>query len=166
MPIIDCPAAKHYREMRKLIHHIVRSFVRTRGGDYGEYLSIALEAYTKAARSWDESKGPLSKRIAYAVYHALLSEVRRLAKSGRFTERNFTDLKRSFSSVPCLQREDSLSGLDGDAALAVEVALSAVPQLTERPDGAREMVVEFLMELGWTQRRVSEAFQQVRRALA
>ncbi len=163
---IQCPAARHYGDVRRLIHHIVRSFVKTRGGDYDNYLSVAHEAYIKAARSWDESKGTLPKRVAYCVYRALLSEVRRLASSGRFTEQSFTDLHREAYEVPGAIRNRDLDLLEGDAALAVEVALTAVPEWKMSADGARELVVEFLLELGWTPRRVGEAFEQVWRAIA
>lgn len=153
-----------YADCEKLIHCVCHSFHRRAGGDYEELLADANAIFTSAYRSWTPAKGPLNKRVAYAVWQGLTERRRRAARRHRVARQlplaeavdGQTPDPRADAPYPRLTR--LLNGLGGDARAAAEVVMNTA-------HNTRRTLTRFLLDAGWAAARVMEAYRELREAL-
>lgn len=144
-----------YEQHAKLLYHIAHRFYRRFGGDKDVILAEANYHFVTAYRSYEASKGSLSKRVGYVVWRGLLKPIQREASRGK-------KLRRKEAALDLLGgKEDSglwrrLQALGPDAREAVKLILEP-PAVS---DG--HLLIDFLMRLGWSGERVRRAIREVR----
>lgn len=162
-----------YKDNEKLIHAVCHNFRRKTGdhrnggliyADYDELVGEANALFVMAYRTWDPTKGPLNKRIAYAVWGGLTETWRRTCRRrrvlnqlplGEGCEVDMVDPPQQESPYADLFRR--LDGLSGDALAVADVVF--------HKRKTRRALTRFLLDLGWAVVRVFEAYKELREAL-
>lgn len=182
------PVAETYNDVEKLIYHICYLFQRRNGGDFEELVSEANLTYMKVYESWEPDKGSkFSTYLATCIYRRLLDVAsyewrRNCIRTGVTSESSDAhhstcfavpidgiDLKDDYQEF----NEDSLfEGFSSDARLVINLVLDAPKDLldTVRSKGGeirnwRSTIKEFLSDMGWTAKQITESFNEVRSVL-
>jgi len=169
------PRRASYEHVEKLLHYICCRFQRSHGGDYDDLFSDASEAYCIAYNTFDGTRKNFSGWVYYRVWVGLQ---KCLAARRKQTAHETYGLKMEALAALDDGPYSLLAEVSNDAAVVLRLALEPPPDIValmkereheepaEKPvDRRRGAIMTFLLELGWTWRRVAESFAEVREAL-
>lgn len=167
MPATICPQTETFRDLEPLIRKVVGAFARRykrhHGRDLDELFAEACWHYQRAAASYDPARGSFRKRIVFSIWTGLLETHRSLYAAKRRRVRCVEE--EGLRLAPDRQRFDLrrvLFEASPDACRAVTVALE---QGRGKAASQRSAVMSVLLDLGWSMRRVLEAFGEVKALL-
>jgi hypothetical protein len=167
------PAAEVWSELERMVHSLCHQFRRRYGGDHEELLSEALLHYWSGYVTFNPEKGGLTKRIGYVIWHGLLDTKREQAKEALLREPMPEDITLT---VVDLDEEPLTTGMSPDAAYLVGLALSPpldvraevrdLAKKRSRNSALQDALAQWLLGLGWTWKRIREAWDEVSFALS
>lgn len=182
---ITTPITETYLDVEKLIHHICNLFRLNHGGDFDEMVGEANLIYMKVYEKWRRGRG--SKFTSYlctSIYRRLLDLKRISIRKSKIWNTSINDFERENArSVDDLSiMEDKKSQFDtndffeeltADARVILQFALEEPKELKEKVIARgghnrrnwKTTIKEYLKEIGWTARRITESFEEIRRAL-
>jgi hypothetical protein len=162
-----------YEDVEHLVTRTVADFIRRYGGDYNELRGEAHAMFMLAYNRFepDRFQASFSTYVRWVVWKGLLELQRRTMRhKGKvsFTDADL-DLHHASRDFNLLEFLDDLSD---DAATLVRLVLDTPRGLAciiERegatPQVYKSVLKEYLSGLGWTGKRVTESFKEIRKAL-
>ncbi|MBU1067226.1 hypothetical protein KKE60_05535 [Patescibacteria group bacterium] len=178
----DAPVdpAEGYELVRNLIFDQVHKFSRRYGGDFDELVGEANLAFVKGHNQFITGMRPSGKPFdtTYAteirrwVWFELFDAMRtRLQRQARAQMISVGDMDYPVQSFE-FDVTDWAAGLSSDASYVVELLLDPPEDVEEiimakggEPRNFRSTVRAYLVASGWSARRISEAFAEIKEAL-
>lgn len=165
-------AAEVYEDLKTTIDSTALYFARIHHWDADEALGEARLQFMKAYRSLDRSKGNLKGRVRAKVWYGLLTHKRLAAQRHARLPRLERDLnlEPARSGQPAVfDRDGFLARMTADAKTVVSILLDGAADFDaavrgdDRPTdfGIKTKLRRYLESLGWSQNRVSEAFEEI-----
>lgn len=162
-----------YEEVEKFVHKLVNDVSSKYGLDRDDVLEVSLWGFMQAYLSYIPEKGKFSTWTGYKVKKRISDLIRVKQLEGkRFTTDMDLDIiaKKEYSQ---LKMEDWLSELPEDARTVaslvlktpIDVKLSLIQLGKETPANWREAMREFLLDIGWSRNRITQAFRMVKHSL-
>jgi DNA-directed RNA polymerase specialized sigma24 family protein len=158
---MEVEATKTYAEIEKLLQKICWAFQRRYGGEFDDLMSTANMTWLTAP-AHDPERAAYSTYIYQRVWNALRNERRANETYHHYVgTREPSKLMDECYDLPGME-------LGPDAETVVGLALD--PPAPLRRDGAyapgrRNALVRYLRGLGWTAKRITESFDEIRSAL-
>ncbi len=155
-----------YHSVEKLIWRTTNRFhqCHTTTESTDDLLSIAHMAFVEAYHSYDSSKGAsFSTWTVRMVWWHLLNANRDAQLPIVDTEHEVTDSQSNFHLFEFLEE------LTEDARIITKLILDTPTDLAEviqREYVPRATIRRWLIRLGWTAKRITESFAEIRRALS
>lgn len=165
------PKTATYLEVRGLMVTVANRTLRGKSLDRDDADSALNLAFTVAYNTYDPTIAEFTTHVGYKVEKALLTAWRRQCARRRreTTVDEFPDVPDRNHAV--FDRGEFLRGLSRDARRVVKLVLyppEAVTETVEELDqgdtaaNVRYAVREFLRDLGWSARRIKDAFLEVK----
>lgn len=169
-----------YEDVKENVDNAVRRFYRRYRStvpwlDPQELQSQARELFVTAFRTYQPGRTLFPQWVEYRVFKGLLEDMRKHV----FRHNRLPRLHGEQSSFIAEQPSrpaflpDFLEGLSNDAQLVVKLALDPPPDVKlatlergkDNDKNLRKALWEFLGDLGWAAKRVTESFEEIKRAL-
>ncbi len=175
-----------YEEVRDLIYHMVHLFRRRHGGDWDELVAEANFIYAKAYRGFDPDNGcPFTDYLCVSIYRGLLRCKQKEMKEKQLVpisldmRTDTSDNAKLVDILPDLTPDISaiirqIEELPDDASIVIDLIISSPKEfLSVLLDSGpmynvkcwRGILRRYLRKMGWTNRRVSESFDDIGNAL-
>jgi len=171
-----------YEDVKLLIDSQVHKFFAYYGQDYVKSLCGPFEelradcdqAFMTAYLSYKEEYGKFSSWVAYKVWKFMLDALRRGASRERVTARYRKEVESRPTTTSNFNLFTFMRSLPDDAREVVRLAILDTPgevflylaeKRTNSPKLVRGALREYLRDLGWARRRVTESFRQIQEAL-
>jgi hypothetical protein len=170
-----------YGAVQEKLDHLVKKFYTAYGwryvermcGSYDDMRAEANQAFLEAFMTYRDDRGMKFRSwVGNKVWFRLLDILKRKTHQARLLKRTeLDDYRYDFSPFSLSEFLESLSA---NAQEVVRIAVVETPYdvmvtLTQkRDDGPRAMqaaIREFLLDIGWTSRQVTETFLEIRKAL-
>jgi hypothetical protein len=132
---------------------------------YPECLEAVTEAYVRAVETWDTNLGAFSTWL----YNLARGEVSK--EMGRYEcgKHIYFTIEDFVADIPApdanLMFEDMLDKLSNDAKTVAQLALDVEVEYESNLPSLRKMIRQGLRKIGWQERRITKAFQEVRQAV-
>lgn len=167
-------ATEKYLEVEKLIYHTVHKFIARYGGDFSDRLSRANELFLKTYNEYS-GRWSFAASVRWVVWTGLLDDVRREAKMANKSRRELIDLTLlSCRECPVWDWREWSDNLSTDARDVLRLifddeASQPIMKVAELKGGEgrniRSTIREHLIGTGWTAKRVTETFTEIKEAL-
>ena len=179
---ITSPITETYYDVEKLIYHVCNGFRREYGGDVEEMVGEANLVYMKVYKSWNSS-GAMSftSFLATCIYRKLLDKKRSDNKKSKVWNISLHGLisfefetNRVFDKImedkkPTFDKDDFLEEFTKDAQKIIQFILEEPEELKLRVKQKgnqhrnwRSVIRNYLKEIGWTAKRITESFEEIR----
>ena len=168
-----------YHSFERLIYDTVGRFVRRFGGDFEEYVAEANRVFMVAYNAHDAARGKFSTLLVNSIWNRLTNVS--IAEARRRSRYNTTlDADEDGRTAAVAVDDQARFGLENwdisefsdDAREIVDVVLNTPIDLKEiidekggRPPAWRNSLQEYFSGMGWTHRRIADAFREVGAAL-
>ena len=165
--------AETWKDTQNLVYRVVLKFQRRFGGDVDELVGEAKIHFMVAYKTFDPNRAKLSTHLWHNIYNGLRVHARSqraIQRGGKHRRADGYDL----GLVPSAAKQAHWSEeLTPDAKHVAELVLDPPPDIRlmlsdrKRPGQQqwREVVADYLRDMGWCNRRVLKAFVELRRAL-
>jgi len=186
---IVTPITETYLDVEKLIYHVCNLFRRKHGGELEEMIGEANLVYMKVYKDWEWGKGmSFTSYLCTCIYRKLLTLNETVKRKSKVWSRTlstmhiyeFTAEIRSVDDLGVMEDkkptpffiEEFLQELSEDAQTILQFVLEEHEEIKIRAEAKggqyrnwRSTIKEYLKEVDWTARRISESFEEIRRAL-
>jgi DNA-directed RNA polymerase specialized sigma24 family protein len=160
-----------FEEVEKLIYYTIHLFVKKYGGRFEDQIEHAGLAFMIAWRKYDPTAGmTFASYVRYVLFNLLLDIKRK--ETRRCTKLIFEAVNLdTLSILPDFKKSRFLDELSNDAHKVVQLVLATPPGLqreiaaVKTPRTIKWILRRHLRTLGWTADRISESFNEIRRAL-
>lgn len=168
-----------YSDVAKLVFSTIRKFRKKYGnlaGDMDEVVSEAHWHFVRAYQRYDNTrfKSSFPTYCRFLIWHELLEAMRRrMAQQRRQGVQVDFPEELPAREPPVFNIPDFVEGLSEDAQQVVKIALDAPKDVQlsvmirggNTPQNIRLSIREYLKDLGWTTREITDTFLEIRRAL-
>ena len=165
--------AEVYADLQGIIHKVVGRFCHLYGTDFEDYLSLANLTFLRCFKIFDANLSTKFSTFVHSrIWFAMMEQRRTDARSRRIHKiqpdadvDTLTEEWKGFSLV------DFMDELNSDCQMVVELVFSRDVQLAlleRKVNGrmtSRSVIREVLEDLGWTQQRIVETFDEIASAL-
>lgn len=159
-----------WHEVKNLVYSIVNRYVRAANLEKEEAESVAHLAAVNAYYSYDPDRGTIETWIANHVRYAMQEMIRSRAQQKKYTTVSESTPDRR---KPTFKLKELMEGVSQDAkrmiwltlARPTTVELSIMMMGGENIINIRRAVKEVLRESGWTWKRITETFREIKEAL-
>lgn len=178
----SCPISDTYHDVLPAIGRTVKAFRAKYGhwynGNLADMMSDAKISFMQSYHTHDHKKGDFQKRVTFVIWHRLLDNARKIAKtkgcviinaSGISTEDDDGDI---FNVIPakdkfCVSR--FIRHLSADARLIVRLIFKLNRlrhkinwwKFDDNPKAIRRGLVVLLRKRGWDGDRIADAFEEI-----
>lgn len=165
-----------FQDVELLIYDTIHKFIREHGGNFQDFLSEAHEVFLVAYETHDDLLGSFTYWLTFKLKKHMMELTRRaIMRNNRLSrvDADLTMIARPEAVEPFDWRRFA-SDLSDDAATVVKLVFEEPIDVTlailqreqgPTPKAIRSSIREYLRDLGWTVRRISESFSEVARAL-
>lgn len=172
-----CSPIEHtYNDIDNLLHYITWKFIGRFGGDYEEWRAAANLIFVRVYRTYRPEDGPFQKRVGFVVWREMINYWLDLNGEGGYkgrllwsrTER-LTQVERTPAEHHPHRWVDTWLSFSDDARTVARLVLDETPydvQRNMRRMGTKAAIRRYLLDLGWSKKRVTETIQEIRQALA
>lgn len=167
-----------YHDVAKLVFDTIHRFRERYGnlaGDMDEICSEAHWHFIRAYQRYDNVrfKSSFPSYCRFLIWHELLEAMRRRMAQQRREAAVEVPEELPARPAPTFNIPDFVEGLSEDAQQVVKIALDAPKDVQlaimirggETPKNLRLSIREYLKDLGWTAREITDTFLEIRRAL-
>jgi len=149
-----------YTKVEGLIKCICRKQAEYHGSCFEECLSIAHESFCKAAHSYDPTKGPFHKRVAFLIKQGFCDNYRKLNGRGVRPKVIHMPLEDLDQVGICDRHQENIS----KDAIRLQNALIEFSKngYYKNPRGIKASVILHLRDCGWNCCRISSAFRELK----
>lgn len=171
-------AEETYKDVQNMLDNVVHKVIARFGGDYQEQRAEANLIFMEVFHSpnFDPEKAQFSSWVVTKVWYGLLERMRNNVLRSKRTIYVSEGIENT-PSRPSLtfDKEEFLSHLSDDGKVAASALLSppldvsiAIKQRgeNETPQRVRSAIKEFLKDLGWSMKRITESFSEIYKALS
>ena len=166
--------------VEKLIYYQTHKFAKKYGEDFNELVGVAYEIFCKAHYQYVTGHTitgmpvhrPYENQISLSIWYGLLDSIKGKLRRNKKTKM----IPLGDHDVPCSSPDfdatDFVACLNQDAQTVASLVLHP-PEIVEQaistkggcPRNYRSTVRNYLLRMGWTRKRINDAFDEVRNAL-
>lgn len=158
----NTPVTQTYYDVQNMLYDIAHKFLRKYGGDFEELVSQANLYFMTAYNSFSSKKSNFTTWCYFIVWKGLLNERQKEIKTNYIPcDTNGYDEDGCFI--------DFIDELSEDSKIIVGLILDTpndLKILIERKGGTlpkvKTVIREHLNELGWSMKRITESFSEIR----
>lgn len=170
------PFTDTYKDVERWLTTLVKRFRKKYRIDLDEARSLANLGFVIAYESYDLNEGSFTNWVYQKVWGNLLSGIRKDISENRRRKKTTTEFDLDSFRIPDppdFRLDDLLTSLKKDAREVVTMALrppKGVEKIVRHYKNDSEIsyrmaIRQFLKDKGWTASRITETFNEVRRAL-
>lgn len=164
-----------YEDMRILIFDIVREFQRRYDGDIDDLMAQANLLYIYAYDKYDETKAKLSTWLTCRINYGLLTYIKAEYKQTHLSINNEhtkieSETPNQFSIMELLDEmeQDALTILQLFLETPKDIIQNIIDegkQMNHIQGYMRKRIRNRMRQMGWTIRRITESFEEIKNAL-
>ena len=166
----NLPVTTTYEDVERMLFRICWNFRERFGGDFDELLSQAGEYFMGAYQTYDSNRGAFTTWVYHSVYRRLWNHRRTENKRRQtltYNSKVMEEAGKTTNGHP-FDWELLLKDLTSDAKIVIQLIYDTPDDLEQmRGEGrlGRRLIRSYLRELGWTTRRVTESFGEIKTVL-
>jgi hypothetical protein len=177
LPDSERPISETFKDVERLMYDVAIRFHAKYGGEFSDWISEGHEIFMKAYGRYDYAKGPFDKWFSFFLNKLFMERVRRLAmrdaRIHRVPNVNLDEYipqsKKSFN-VGAFLRDLSNDGktlamLVLDTPADIKLTILEYNRNVSLRDKILNGIREFLTDLGWSEDRIYDSYDEVSEAL-
>jgi RNA polymerase sigma factor (sigma-70 family) len=153
-----------YRKYQNLIYRLIHNHQAKYGGDWDDLLSRANERFVKACQSFDpcpeRGQCKFSSWLSTIVSYGLLHDLKQKIKH----QKRFEDVDLCQKTTPPkFDLEEVIKDISPDAGNVIQLIID--PEWKTYKNHRSNILINFLLDVGWAGKRIAESFQEIREVL-
>lgn len=156
-----------YEDYEMMVFKLAHMYARETTLSYPDCLEAVTEAYVRAVETWNQELGAFSTWLYQIARGEITKEMRRY-EIGKHTA-YLVDWDAFMADIPSpdanLMFEATLKRLSNDAKVVVQLALDVELEQESDMSSYRKAIRRFLREVGWRERRITQAFKEVKQVV-